>query len=207
MPGIFRSASQGTDRRSVQRTQSATMRPPASVPYVVDNLWEWKRPANFPSRRFSVFASPNPKLALENGPPGGLACRISFLGRFTLCQLQGWRDSKIHPECRSLPKLLLRELGREWASTPLSQKQAVGRLWMPCLAAAEVEGLFTEVDELRRLRAKLEGAIHYWDSVVLVDDPVGLPSAEGELFFTAEEGYVLEELSEPDHAVSPTQGR
>jgi len=51
-----------------------------------------------------------------------------------------------------------------------------------------------EVKELRPIRAKVEGAIKYWDSVVLVDASMALPSADGELFFTAKEGYTLEKL-------------
>lgn len=36
----------------------ATVRPPGNIPYVVVNLWEWKRPLAFPNRRFSAFDSP-----------------------------------------------------------------------------------------------------------------------------------------------------
>lgn len=187
--GLFRSVPQETDLHAVIRTQTATMRPPGNVAYVVDNLWEWKRPPQFPSRRFAAFASPSSALAAACGPPGGAVGRIRFLGAFQLCQLQGWADSKLHPECKSLPKLLLHELGRDWVSAPLAHKQAAGQLWFPSLTADEVEGLFAHVPKLQCLRTTIEAAIRYWDSVVLVEDPAVLPTAEGEVFFTAEDGY------------------
>jgi hypothetical protein len=54
----------------------------------------------------------------------------------------------------------------------------------------------TEVKELRPIRAKVEAAVKYWYSVILVDASTDLPSADGGLFFTAEEGYTLDKLND-----------
>jgi hypothetical protein len=48
------------------RRKCLTRRPPSNVPYIVDNLWEWKRPEGYPNRRYSVFCSPSPEIARES---------------------------------------------------------------------------------------------------------------------------------------------
>ncbi len=189
---LFRSLRNDLNQSGLQVTTSSTLRPPANVPYLVDNLWEWLRPPQFPSRRSSVFASPRPDLAQRSGPQGGKVWRVSFPGRFTLCQVRGFRDSKDHPECKSLPKLLLKELGKTWTGLPLSQKRPAGQLWIPCLSKLEVDQLFGELPELQRIRERIVEAIDYWNQAVLIEDPVELPDAEGEVFFTAEDGYYLQ---------------
>src|SRR5699024_1257198 len=91
-----------------------TSRPPGNVPYVVDNLWEWKRPARLPCRRQAVFASPSADLARASGADGARVYEVDLVGEFAAAQTMGLDDSKFHPECRALPLLLQKQLGQTW---------------------------------------------------------------------------------------------
>lgn len=173
-----------------------TMRPPGNVPYLVDNLWEWVRPASYPCRRTSVFASPTKELAFKSGPPKGMAFEIEFYGQPVIAQLKGFTDSKYHPECKSLKKLLINLLRKEsnewWMDWNLQKKSQVCQLWFPCLRREEVEELFKTVPLLQAIKGEVQSKISYWNDVELVDieDPK-LPDLEGEIFFEARDGYRL----------------
>ncbi len=100
------------------------------------------------------------------------------------------KDSRYHEECRVLPRLLLRLLGQEWLDAQLLEKEAAGRLWMPVLTTEEVDILFQQ-DPLARIRGQVQRAIRYWDDAQFV--PIGgpVPFPEGELFFVADEWYLV----------------
>jgi hypothetical protein len=101
--GIFRSVSVKkpvvTDELIHYRN---SMRPPENVPYIVDNLWECKRPEAFPNRRFSVFASPQPQLALESDPENGTVFKVELQGQLKLYQVTKYRDAKLHLDYKKL---------------------------------------------------------------------------------------------------------
>jgi len=199
--GIFRSIIVKEDGTTRLHEYRNTMRPPRNVPYIVDNLWEWKRPKGYPNRRFSVFASPQQDLAKKSGKDGGTVYRVEFNGKYNLCQLKGYKDSKEHPECTTLPKLLLDKLGQDWIDDKLASKiepgrllipkEGAGRLWIPCLTKKEVDSLFEEVEILKDIRDDIYNAITYWNDIVLIKKNEPVPDAEGELFFEAKEGYYL----------------
>ena len=186
------------DNASGKHEYKKTMRPPVNVPYVVDNLWEWKRPEGFPSRRLSVYASPSPTLARKLGTKGSDVFLVKFARRCKLAQVIGYEDSKEHPDCRNLRKLLLKSLGQEWIDGSMTQKERAGRLWLPCLSKDEVESLFREVDILKRLRDRVFEAVTYWNDVILLKDGEGIPDPNGEVFFEAEHGYKLVPLRQAD---------
>jgi hypothetical protein len=168
-----------------------TMRPPGNVPYIVDNLWEWKRPKKYPSRRYSVFASPRPELAKNLSPEGGKVYHVDVKGKYKLCQVIGYMDSKFHPECKTLKKLILDKLGRDWVEGNLSEKEELGRLWIPCLKKDDMNFLFGNNRKLREIRDGVYNSINYWDNVVMVKNNTTFPDEEGELFFEPLEGYWL----------------
>jgi hypothetical protein len=85
---IYRSVKADPDPTTKLNGPKKTMRPPGNVPYVVDNLWEWKRPKGYPNRRCSVFANPDPETAGKSGAAGGTVFRVEFEGEFNLCQLK-----------------------------------------------------------------------------------------------------------------------
>jgi len=191
---IYRSVKEKTDTTTTLHEYRKTMRPPGHVPYVVDNLWEWKRPKNYPCRRRSVFASPQASLAKELGSENGTVFRVEFKGEYNLCQVKKYKDSKFHPECNTLKKLLFDLLGKDWVNTELNEKEEFGRLWMPCLTRNQMNYLFGENEKLRKIRENLYNAIKYWEDVILIRKDMSLPYNDGELFFEAVNGYYLRAL-------------
>jgi hypothetical protein len=168
-----------------------SMRAPGNVPYVVDNLWEWKRPEAFPNRRTSVFANPSRAIARKSGAASAEVYWVEFKGQYNMAQLKGVEDSKYHPECDSLKKLVLDLAGKGWPDLPLEKKMTVGRLWLPCLTKQEMDGLFETVKELKEAREQLLNSIRYWEDVELVTGDSPLRYRFAEVFFEAKDGYFL----------------
>lgn len=193
---LYRSVEEKAGNEELFYPYRDTMRAPGNVPYIVDNLWEWSRPVDFPCRRHAVYASTSPQLALKSGPKGGKAYHIKFFGKVKIAQLKGYSDSKNHPDCKLLKKtiinLLKESIGDWWLDWDLDSKKQIGHLWMPCLRKREVEHLFAYVPELHNIRSKIFSAITYWNNVELIDvDQESLPDKEGEVFFEAKDGYQL----------------
>ena len=181
---------EGGARRKPQR-----MRLPRNVPYVVDNLWEWKRPGGHPCRRFSVYASPTPALARESGPKAGRLYRVEFPNgaRPLIGQLSA-RDSKLHPDRDILPRLLVERLPDGWIDGSMEKKANAGRLWMPCLRGEEVERLFCS-SPLSDCREEIWKSITYWEEVKIVPaHSDSWPYPEGEVFFEADEWILVPEV-------------
>ena len=191
---MFRAVNPKIEKTPQLKKYHDTMRPPGYVPYVVDNLWEWKRPKNYPNRRRSVFASPTPELAIEI-VEGGTAYTVKLNGRYKLCQVKGCSDSKNHPDCKKLKKLLpelyKNHFNQDWINSELSEKENFGKLWIPCLTKDEMNYLFGSNEKLREIRDEIYNAITYWNDVALIKNGSDLPDPEGELFFEAENGYYL----------------
>ena len=187
---VYRAVEQKLENTKTFKKYHNTMRPPGNVPYVVDNLWEWKRPKNYPNRRRSVFASPTPALAME-AVGGGMVYSVEFKGKYKICQVKGYWDSKKHPDCKKLRKLLFRIFGQDWIDGKLKNKEDFGRLWIPCLTKKDMNYLFGSNEKLKEVRDEIYNAITYWKDVALIKNGLDLPDSEGELFFEAEDGYYL----------------
>lgn len=162
-------------------------RKPGNVPYYVDNIWEWLRPDNMPSRRYAAFGSPKPEIAAELArkdladvylvePDEG--------ARF--CQLAGDNapvDARYHPDCDKL-KLVVRSLDAKWHSADLEVRVQLAPLFLPCSSKDEVAklmelgGLPFDPDEIRKQST-------FWQDVRLFDPRSGdgLPHDAGEIFF------------------------
>lgn len=187
---IYRAVNSKLEKTPAFKNYHDTMRPPSNVPYVVDNLWEWKRPKNYPNRRYSAFASPKPELALKSAN-GEIVCEVKFEGKYKLCQVNGYKDSREHPECKELRKLLFKKFGQGWIDGKLNEKEEFGKLWIPCLTKDDMNYLFGSNETLRGIREEVYSNITFWNDVVLIDKDMDLPDPEGELFFQAEGGYYL----------------
>lgn len=187
---MFRAVNPKIEKTPELKKYRSTMRPPGNVPYIVDNLWEWKRPKNYPDRRRSVFASPTPELAMK-AVGGGTAYTVKFNGKYKLCQVREYWDSKKHPDCKKLRKLLFKFFGQDWIDGKLKDKEDFGKLWIPCLTKNEMNYLFGSNEKLREIRNEIYDAITYWNDVALIKNGSGLPDPKGELFFEAEDGYYL----------------
>jgi len=92
---IFRSIKVKNGQWKKDHQYRDTMRPPGNIPYIVDNLWEWQRPDEYPNRRFSAYGSPNQSLALKSGPKNGTAFFVEFLGEHKIAQLSNFRTPDI----------------------------------------------------------------------------------------------------------------
>jgi len=186
------------DKKMVNRLlqTNSIVRPPVKIPFVVDNLWEWKRPERFPSRRYSAFASPQAHLAKKQGPADGKVFQVELIGRYKICQLKGFRNAIQHPECIGLPILLFEKLGNDWLSSGVEAKLAIGRLWLPTLTKNEVEQFFNQVPFFIENREQIYNSIRFWDDAKLIDDHNPIIDDESELFFEAIDGYYLRPIDE-----------
>jgi len=170
-------------------TPRSTARPPGNVPYVVDNLWEWARPSHMPCRRFAVYASSSPTLALTSGAADSRAFRVELPGRFKAAQLLSNTDSKYHPECRGLRRWLIKQLGQSWIEESALARHALAPLWMPCLESAETDEVLKGADKLDSRALAQE--IHYWQDVRLIKTTDDIDPEAGEVFFEPLDGYWL----------------
>jgi hypothetical protein len=164
----------------------STRRPPTNIQYVVDNLWEWKRPAHLPSRRHSVFASLSPELALQSAVgKNPRAFRVVIESGELVAQIPK-SDARYIEEAKDLHRKLFEWLGgQEFLSGPISKKAAIAPLFCPCLTKEEVEELF-RVDVLAPHREAVWSAIQFWDHVKLFSVNDQPPYPDGEVFFMAE---------------------
>ncbi len=168
-----------------------TRRAPGNVPYVVDNLWEWCRPEGFPSRRQCVCASPNAKLAAElGGATDGKVFTVGDLVGAKLAQIPQ-EDARYHPDATSVHKTLVKLLTPAWlgsdgTSADQLEKQAIARLWMPCLPREEAMALFKGNPRLANIEKQLRLEIKFWDDATLVSPGGNWPFPAGEIFFEAE---------------------
>ena len=166
-------------------TPRPTRRAPSNVPYLVDNLWEWRRPAHFPNRRHSVYASPSAAQARESGVASqGAVFRVEIDDPQAKIAQLSIKDAKHLDEISRLMKLLPSCLGPAWPTLPLAEKTALAPLLAPCLSAEEVESLFAH-PSLLASRDKIWEAIRFWDEAQLIPRDGELAHPEGELFFEA----------------------
>lgn len=181
---IYRCESKGREGKVFEKRDSR--RPPGNVPYVVDNLWEWKRPEGFPNRRHSLFASPKPELARKYSQYGdnGVIYAVEPLGECLLAQIKE-EDARYHKDCRNLTKSLIRLLGKGWADKLVEEKDPIAALWVPCLEKQEVEGLL-KIEPLASIREELWDSITFWETAKIFALGKPLPFGEGEIMMESE---------------------
>lgn len=184
---IYRSEMPGlqSDHLYLPRT---TMRIPSNVPYIIDNLWEWKRPSVYPNRRHSIYASPCPILASQLGRKDGQVYKIEVCDDVIIAQLNGYEDSKFHPECKEIKNLLLALFGisgnnSKWKDLSIEEKSRIGLLWVPGLTKEQVEDLFESVVEMSVVKDDVYEMIKYWDEVSIINKNESL-NPRGEVFFS-----------------------
>jgi len=169
-------AEKGFRRRS-------TMRIPNNVPYVVDNLWESLRPKNMPSRRYAIYASSTPELALQNAsaplPEDDeyVACKVVVDAQnIRIAQLQV-TDARYHTDIRLISKWISRH-GKELAELSLDNKQKIAPLFMPGLHRREMKELWNAHSLVAELCTYVRQHSSFWPSAF------GTPEfSDGELFF------------------------
>jgi len=185
---IYRSLSKASYSPELKQHKT-TKRAPSNVPYVVDNIWEWLRPENMPTRRLTVCASPFKELALKYATSNDLLCSVGFAGKTNVVQITNYQDAKLHPDVKKLPRLITKYLGQNWLDSDLVNKQSYGQLFIPLLSSEEVSSLLS-TPELLDLKEQLTKTSTFWQDVNHVDDDYQL--TDGELFFYADDGYFLD---------------
>jgi len=185
MPELFRHDVKNAELKN-PITFRSTRRVPGNVPYVVDNLWEWTRPEEFPSRRNCICVSPNPELArLAGGAIDGAIYKVEIKPPYKLAQISV-PDAREHSEVKTLPKLLLNSLGKDWLNSSAEVKSSISLLWAPVLTKEEVAELFNN-DLLSSFKDGIQKSIHFWKTAKLlsIDDSWAFQKGEG--FFEAVE--------------------
>jgi hypothetical protein len=174
--------------RTMEFPRATTNRSPGNVPYIVDNIWEWLRPAAMPSRRRSAFASPAPELAAK---AAGLEQKnvyvVELLEGQNCAQLftcDDPSDARHHPDVKRIRRAIdSKILPKGWLDKPAGARGPIGALFLPCLEKAEVEACLQGVDV-----EPLREACSFWDDVILLDKSGELHES-GEIFF--EGAYAL----------------
>jgi len=189
---IYRLDKSGSERRN-PHTPYATLRLPANIPYVVDNLWEWVRPDRFPSRRTSVFACPRAELVPKTGNVSGYEVfEVSNLVNANAVQIPQV-DARHHPDVGTLHKILVQLLTVEWFTIkPLVDRQAIAPLWMPGMTREDMERVMQHT-ELVSIKDKLASSITLWHDAkpVSFEQAQSYPYPDGEIFFSASEWTLL----------------
>lgn len=173
---------------------------PSNVPYVIDNLWELMRPAGMPSRRFAVYASPTPALALANASAplaAGdryVACEVrlaSGSGELPIAQLPV-DDARRHADRTVLGALIRDRLGGDTCAAPLPHRRSLAPLFLPVLSEAELAALAGEEVVIAELFEAAAAASTFWSTA----STEIVPGSVGELFFeiAAGDGYLLQRV-------------
>ena len=189
MAVIYRAVA-GASNGELKKPRPESRRIPKHIPYVVDNLWEWTRPPGYADRRQCAYGSRTPEEARAYGQ--GKVFALEFPGEHYLCQLRGYGDAKCHPDVKEVKEAAFKALGGyDWSNRSLAEKTAGGRLYMPGLTADEVETVLTDAGLAETDKADLKASVQFWNDVTLVEPGQELPDAEGEIFFTYPDGYIL----------------
>lgn len=189
---MYRAVPREALQPGVEMRRNPGRRLPGNVPYLVDNLWEYARPDDRPSRRHAVYASPTPELALQNAIAGGfapdqyVACRLAFRYAPAIIQLSV-SDARYHPDIRRLQQLVNKAL-RDWAGQPLQDKLALAPLFLPGIGREELQVAAAGDALLGELLRSAAAAVTIWSP------QPGQVNPDGELFFEIAEdnAYTLE---------------
>jgi hypothetical protein len=173
----------------------STSRAPGNVTYFVDNIWEWLRPEQMPSRRKSAFASPTPELAAM-GAGGSVedAWQVKLLDSQSFAQIvrgEQPHDARYHTDNSRLKVIFKTLLGTTWYDLPAQERACEAVLFIPCATAQDVE---TAIRNSALLDEEAIKAVStFWSDVELLDSDQMPAHAAGEIFFTG--SYQLLPLS------------
>lgn len=158
-----------------------SMRLPVNVPYVVDNIWEWLRPASMPCRRHAVYTSATPELALANaGTPQRkieyTAYLVDISGEYLVAQLLQ-KNAREHLDLQRIQDFV-QKCQAAWAALPWDARQRVAILFAPGCTKADF-GRVIEQDAAAAAFVKKATAL----STFWTDARAMVGSGEGEMFF------------------------
>lgn len=178
---LYRAVRRATLKDGQEILRHSGRRLPSNVSYMVDNLWEFTRPADRPSRRHAVYASPTPQLALENAAAGALAkdqyvaCELRFRYEPAMIQLTK-KDAREYSDLRKIQSLVNEQLGKQ-AAAGLQDKLALAPLFLPGVTKEELASAMAGNAQLNELVQQAAALVTIW-----TPDPAAI-SPDGELFF------------------------
>lgn len=180
---IFRSVSD-THSGAVLHTPAGDRRP-VRIPLEVDNIWEWARQPQFPSRRSCAFGSPSGTLAAASGPADGRVCRVLIKPPAQVIQLRGIPDARGHPDLHALRAVL-----RAHEENASPERADIGMLRTHFLSGEQTQALLAGHPDLM---IDLKESVRYWQDCFSWDtlNPETIDSS-GEIAFIAPHGYVLD---------------
>jgi hypothetical protein len=122
---------------------------PSNVPYLIDNLWEFARPLNRPSRRNAVYASPTPELALMNASAAldavmRIWLAVSSFYSIRLCFSFPETDARKHPDLQNLQRVITQRLQR-LGMLGMDTMMPLAALFLPGVTKAESRPAWTQV--------------------------------------------------------------
>lgn len=173
-------------------SEQKTKRVPSNVPYIIDNLWELLRPEEFPSRRFSAYASPTPELALDNASAVGnikddyMVCEVIFSGSVKLAHLSVI-DARHHADISILMRHVIKRLGVDFSNMSLADKITHAALFMPAVSKKELFSYFEESAEKKRFLWEIKGLSSFWFDAKREAQP-----HNGELLFEVSNGLTYQ---------------
>ncbi len=163
----------------------STPRMPANIPYVVDNLWEYLRPEEMPSRRFAVYASPTPELALKNASNKEIdrnsyvVCRVDIKDKNCKVAQLSLEDARLHSDVKLLTRLMVESLGEVFSSDNHALRTVLAPVFAPVLPRTEMQRLADSYTILKDTLNKVTNESTFWSSASNTIQTDGL----GEVFF------------------------
>lgn len=159
----------------------ATLRLPSNVPYVVDNLWEFLRPANMPSRRYSIYASPTRALAQQNCSgrdqgQGFCVYRLVVEGEALLAHLCV-KDAREHTDIKASLRTV-QSLAQQIADASADEKPSLSLIFLPGASRADWERAHESSPLAAQLIDLLSPISTFWNDASSTPKPEG----DGELF-------------------------
>lgn len=174
---------EGFDESKVYKAQN-TRRMPSNIPYIVDNIWEWLRPEEFPSRRFAAYASPTPELALANASAVGCdpslynVCEVVFNTPDIKIAHIYVKDAREHKEISTIMRHVADRMGKSFSNMDIKEKAQHAALYMPGVSKEELQQYFLSSASGQKLAQELEEMSTFWKETSII--PRG---HNGELFF------------------------
>lgn len=197
---LFRAIPSRSFRPNQLQVRRPEVRWPSNVPYVIDNIWEYLRPDNMPSRRHAVYCSPTPSLALANAS-GKLADDDRYVpfevvttgcGSPTRMAQLLVDDARRHPDRSQLTNLLERALSASGRENGLAHRSRLAPLFLPVLSKIDVERFAAQEPLVSAFLAEARMTSTFWLTALTAPRE----DCDGELFFELREGesYTLRPL-------------
>ncbi|HZW13950.1 MAG TPA: hypothetical protein VFF81_12260 [Noviherbaspirillum sp.] len=164
-------------------TRLPTSRVPTNVPYLVDNIWEYLRPAEAPSRRQAIYASPAPELALASASTatrdddGYVVCEVEIDDPACRIAHLSVEDAKFHADIKKVMRFASAFFPGFFADRSDQERLGYAPLFMPASPASEVGRLLAR-PELTALYAVAQECMLWKEAALRI-----MPDRQGELFF------------------------